>query len=150
MPGKKISELDPATLPLAGTEEAEIIQGGANVRVPVSELGGSGGGGGPAPVLPVTGTTYDVLAADVGSYLRFTDAGAKTVTVQDDATEALPDNGEWHIRNAGAGDLTLVEDAGVTINPPAGGTLVLEEGMTITLKRVAADEFDLIGQTVPL
>lgn len=96
----------------------------------------------------IAGTTYDLLAADAGKYLRATNAGTKTFTVRDNADEDQPSSGEWHIRNAGAGDLTLVEDTAVTINVPAGGTLVLSQGMTATLKRVAVDEYDLIGQTV--
>jgi hypothetical protein len=99
-------------------------------------------------VKEISGTTYNLLAADAGKYLRATNAGTKTFTVQDDADEAQPAHGEWHIRNAGAGDLTLVEDTAVTINVPFGGTLVLSQGMSATLKRVATDEYDLLGQTV--
>lgn len=100
-------------------------------------------------VKAITGTTANLLAADAGKYLRFTNAGAKTLTVQDNADEAQPAHGEWHIRNAGTADLTIVEDTAVTINPPFGGTLVLSQGMSATLKRVATDEYDLLGQTVP-
>lgn len=110
----------------------------------------SGGGGLQLPVVTVDADDYTVLAADNNKYIRLTDATAKTITVQDDATEALPDDGEWHFRNAGAGDATFDPDVGVVINVPAGGTLVFEEGMTVTLKRVAGNEFDLFGQTVPV
>lgn len=99
-------------------------------------------------VKEISGTTYDLLAADAGKYLRATNAGTKTFTVRDNTDEAQPAHGEWHIRNAGAGDLTLVEDTAVTINVPFGGTLVLSQGMSATLKRVAVDEYDLLGQTV--
>lgn len=105
--------------------------------------------GAPAPVITVAAADTDLAATQASKYIRFTNAAAKTYTVLDDATEPLPDDGEWHLRNAGAGDLTIIEDGGVTINVPAGGTHVLEEGMTVTLKRVAEDEFDLLGQTVP-
>lgn len=112
-------------------------------------LAGSGGSGGAAaPVSTISGTSHDMVAADAGTYMRFTNSSAKTLTVQDDSTEALAANSEYHGRNAGAGDLTIVEDTSVTINPPAGGTLVIPEGGTFTLKRVAADEFDLFGVTV--
>lgn len=104
----------------------------------------------PAVVSTVAGAANNLLAADASKYLRFTHAAAaKTLTVQPNATEALPDNGEWHIRNAAAETLTLVAGSGVTINPPSGGTLVLDPQMTVTLKRVAVDTFDLLGQTVP-
>jgi hypothetical protein len=89
---------------------------------------------------------YTVLAADNNKYIRLTAAGTKTVFIQDNATEALPANGEWHFRNVGAGDTTF-DDTDVTINIPVGGSLVVEQGGTVTLKRVAVDEFDLIGVT---
>lgn len=101
------------------------------------------------PVVTTDADDYTVLAADNGKYIRLTDATSKTITVQDEADQALPANGEWHFRNVGAGDATFVEDTAVTINPPYGGTLVMPQHATATLKRVTADEFDLIGVTVP-
>ncbi len=98
-------------------------------------------------VLPITGATHDLDAADAGKYHRFTSASAKTLNIRTDATHALPANGEWELRNAGTLDLTIVPAGGVTVNVPAGGTLVLEPGMSAVLKRAAADVFDLIGHT---
>lgn len=42
MANKKITELTSATLPLAGTEEIAIVQGGETKKVAVSEVGGGG------------------------------------------------------------------------------------------------------------
>jgi hypothetical protein len=91
---------------------------------------------------------YTVLSAHDTRYIRLTGAGAKNIVVELNSTEALPDNGEWHFRNVGAGDATFVPAGGVTINPPAGGSLVIPQDGTATLKRVAVDEFDLMGLTV--
>lgn len=102
-----------------------------------------------APVVAVAGASTNLLASQVGQYLRFTASGAKTFTIRPNSVEALPANGEWSIRVAATGDLTLIAGSGVTINPPAGGTLVMSPGMSAMLKRVAADELDLVGQTVP-
>lgn len=104
--------------------------------------------GGGSSTVQTEAADYTIDPGDVGNYIRLTNASTKSVTVDPEATTALPANGEWNFRNVGAGNATLIEGTGVTINPPAGGTLVLETGMTVTLKRVAADEFDLIGQTV--
>ena len=102
------------------------------------------------PVQTESGSNRDFAATDVGIYWRFDNASPKTATFQDDATEPLPDNVEFHIRCVDA-DLTLTPDTtDVTLNPPFGGTLVLSDGMTVTVKRVAVDEFDVIGQTVPV
>ena len=54
MANKKITQLDPADLPLTGTEEAEIVQDGVNKRVAISNFGGGSGG-----VQSVTGDTVD-------------------------------------------------------------------------------------------
>lgn len=94
-------------------------------------------------------TTRSLTMSDAGKYLRFTNAGTKTLTVQDEADHAITQDSEFHGRNVGAGDLTIAEDTAVTVNVPAGGTLVIPQGGTFTLKRIAADEWDLIGVTVP-
>lgn len=99
----------------------------------------------PADLTTVTGTSRTLGLADRGIYLRWTDTGAKTCDV---TTATGGERGEYHFRNAAtAGNLTLVAGADVTINPPAGGTLVLEPRMTATLKRVGSNVFDLFGQT---
>lgn len=92
-------------------------------------------------------TNYDLLAADIGSYRRMTSADAKTITVRPNATHALPTGGVWNIRNAGAGDATLVAGSGVTITPNAGGTLVFSENAALSLVRTGVNTFDVIGQT---
>jgi hypothetical protein len=84
-----------------------------------------------------------LVEADAGKYLRFTNSGAKYCIV----SSSISGNFVFNLRNAGSGDLTLVE-SGVTINVPAGGSLVIAQGGTASLVRVATDEFDLIGQTV--
>jgi hypothetical protein len=109
----------------------------------------SGGGGGSCSAVSVndSGTTYDVAATHVCVYRRFTNSGTKTVNVRPNSTEALPDDGEWHFRNVGAGALTIAEGSGVTVTAPAGGSLVVPQGGTVTLKRVGLNEFDLFGVT---
>lgn len=108
------------------------------------DLGGSSGG---APVSTVSGTSHDITAAEAGGYLRFTATSAKTCTFRPESTEALPANGEWHIRNVGAGNITLTPGSGVTLNAPYSGTLVVPPAGTVTVKRAAADLFDVMGVT---
>lgn len=108
------------------------------------DLGGSSGG---APVSTISGTSHDITAAEAGSYLRFTSGSAKTCTFRPESAHALPSNGEWHVRNAGAGNLTLTPGSGVTLNAPYSGTLVVPPQGTVTVKRVAADVFDVMGVT---
>lgn len=86
---------------------------------------------------------------DAASYLRFTGTGAKTLTFRANATHALAADSEFTIANrAASGNLTLVFSSPAVGNAPASGTLVLAPGMTVTVKRVTSDVFDVIGQTV--
>lgn len=91
---------------------------------------------------------YTLAPEDAGNFIRLTNGSTKNITVDPESTTPLPENAEWHFRNVGNGDATFVEGVGVTINPPNGGTLDVPQGGTVTLKRVAEDEFDLLGQTV--
>lgn len=92
-------------------------------------------------------TARGVLPADSGKYLRFTATGAKTATFDDG--EGFTAGQEFHIANRAASDnLTLTAAGTMTLNAPAEGTLVVEPGATVTVKIVATDEADVIGQTV--
>lgn len=156
-----LTALTAAKMTIGGTDGDVIVDDAAGESVTISKWVsrrataqdiadlGAGGGGGSAAVVTEASAAADLDPANDGKYQRWTNAGAKTLTVEPEATTAQPDDGEWHIRNVGAADLTIAAGAGVTINPPAGGTLVVAEDGTVTLKRVAADEFDLMGQTVP-
>jgi hypothetical protein len=94
----------------------------------------------------ITGTSDTLTAADADRYLRCTNAGAVTVTVPPDASVAFPVGTEVHLRQAGAGQVTIAEGSGVTVN--TSETLALrKQHATITLLKVAADEWDLMGET---
>lgn len=98
------------------------------------------------PSVETDADDFTILSANVGTYTRLTNASAKQIIIQDELIEPLPEDGEWHIRNVGAGDATIVPDLYTVVNLPFGGTYVVPEGGTITLKRVANNEFDLFGQ----
>ena len=57
MPGEKISQLPPATLPMAGSEWMECVQNGDSCKVPVSALPGGGGGSSNANALLISNGT---------------------------------------------------------------------------------------------
>lgn len=106
---------------------------------------GGGGGGGPAPLITEATSNRDVTPADAGSYIRFTGTGAKTCEF--DVAEGFAAPEEYHVANRGAsGNLTLTT-TGVTLNPPKGGTLVLEPGDTVTVKFVSSSVADVLGST---
>jgi len=95
-----------------------------------------------------TSTSRTLGLSDAWRYLRPTNSGAITLTVPTNADVAFEASTEITIRAAGSGNVTLAGGPGVTINPPANGTLVLSPGMTVVLKRVGSSLWDLIGQTV--
>lgn len=99
-------------------------------------------------VLTKAGTAQTAALADAGQYVRFTNAAASTYTIAPQASVAWLDGTEITIRRAAAANLTIVAGSGVTLNAPSGGTLVLTNNMTVTLKRVASNVWDIIGQTV--
>lgn len=97
-------------------------------------------------------TTYNLADLINGTYNYFSNASAVTLTVQLNATAAIPANAEYEIEARGAGGLTIVAgtDGVDTVNiiPPKGGSLVLAQGDFVKIKRTNLDEFKLIGTTV--
>ena len=139
-----------------GTSKQDTLVSGTNIKtVNGSTLLGAGdlvvsGGASFAAVVTESTTARTLATTDAGAYIRHTNASASTVTVAPQASQTWLANTEIHIRRAGAGNLTLTPGAGVTLNAPSGGTLVMTNAMSVTLKRVASDVWDVIGQTVPV
>ena len=83
-----------------------------------------------------------------GTYNYFSNASAVTLTVQPESpTVVIPENAAYEIERRGAGDLTIFAGSGVTILPPKGGSLILEDGDFVVLKRTGVDEYKLVGST---
>lgn len=102
-------------------------------------------------IVDLSGTSHNLEYSDEDNAFtihRFTNAAEKTYTVRPNADHPVPTGAAFNLRNVGAGLLTIVADSGVTINPPAGGTLTVAQGGSVTLMCVAEDEYDLIGQAV--
>lgn len=129
-----LSQLDsnglPRTAEYSGTAWG-LVESGAASEVPVEEI---------------TTSNYDVDSSRNGAYLRMTATGGTTVTIRTQAIHPLPDNGVWHIRNAGDDDMTVVPE-GVILNAPAGGSYTVPPSGIISIKRVAVNVFDLLGVT---
>lgn len=102
----------------------------------------------PAPVITDATTARTAALAEAGSYIRWTNTAAKAYTVPPQATVAWVADTELHGRNCAAGNLTLTPGAGVTLNAPYLGTLVVPPGGAYTLKRGAADVWDVLALTV--
>ncbi|WP_313105077.1 hypothetical protein [Stutzerimonas nitrititolerans] len=96
--------------------------------------------------LVTTATSRTLALTDAWNYLRPNTTGAITLTVPTNAAVAFDIGTEITIR--ALGNVTLAAASGVTLNAPSGGTLSMTASMTVTLKKVAANEWDVIGQTV--
>lgn len=134
----------PARLPLGSAMQVPRVNAsgtGIEYHTPAS-------GSAFAPVIIESTTARTLALADAGAYLRHTNASASTITVPPQSSVAWAANTEVHVRRAAVGNLTLTPGSGVTLNAPSGGTLVMTNNMSVTLKRVAADTWDVIGQTV--
>ncbi|MBK3870975.1 pyocin knob domain-containing protein [Stutzerimonas frequens] len=96
--------------------------------------------------LVTTATTRTLALTDAWNYVRPGTTSAITLTVPTNAAVAFEVGTEITIR--ASGNITLAAATGVTLNAPSGGTLSMTARMTVTLKKVGADVWDVIGQTV--
>lgn len=128
------------------------VPGGVNV-IPINAVDGlltALKNSASAPVVSDGSASRTASLADIGQYVRFTSATSQTYTVANDTSVTWPTSCEIHGRNAGTGELIIAAASGVTINLPYLGTLRIPTGGTFTLKHVAANQWDLFGQTVPV
>lgn len=103
----------------------------------------SGGGGGSSAYTIVTEAS--AFTADPGTHdglTRYTRAGGD---ITFDSAQPYTTGMMFNIRATGA--VELIED-GVTLTPPAGGTLELTAGMAVQVVMTSATTGDVIGQTV--
>lgn len=130
----------------------DTLVSGTNIKtVNGSSLLGSGNvavAATPAPVITDATTARTAALAEAGSYIRWTNTAAKAYTVPPQATVVWAADTELHGRNCAAGNLTLTPGAGVTLNAPYLGTLVVPPGGAYTLKRGTADVWDVLALTV--
>ena len=96
--------------------------------------------------LITTATSRTLAMADAWNYVRPGTTGSITLTVPTNASVAFEIGTEITVR--ALGNVTLAAASGVTLNAPSGGTLSMTARMTVTLKKVATNEWDVIGQTV--
>ena len=84
--------------------------------------------------------------ADINAHLVFSSAAAVTVTVPSNAVVAFPIGATVDIEQAGAGQVSLTGEAGVTLNRPAGrAAATAGQYAVLRLRKVAADTWTLFG-----
>lgn len=151
--GKLQKQISDAVTAIGGKQDT-LVSGtnlktvNGNSLLGAGDLTISGSGALFAPVITESTTARTLALTDAGVYLRHTNASASTLTVPPQSSVSWAEGTEVHVRRASSGTLTLTPGSGVTLNAPSGGTLVMGNNMSVTLKRVAADVWDVIGQTV--
>lgn len=94
----------------------------------------------------VAGTTYTLLATDLGRSVRTSSSSAVTITVPPQSDVAWPTGALIHIRQLGAGQVTVQGGSGVTITPSIGRAAATSgQPSAATLERTAEDEWFLYG-----
>lgn len=148
--GKLQKQINDLVAAVAGKQDT-LVSGTTLKTVNGSSLLGSGNvavAPAPAPVITDATTARTAALAEAGGYVRWTNTAAKAYTVPPQATVAWAADTELHGRNCATGNLTLTPGAGVTLNAPYLGTLVVPPGGAYTLKRGAADVWDVLALTV--
>ncbi len=92
--------------------------------------------------------SYTLILGDAGRVVRITSASAHNLTVPANATVAFPIGTIIEIRQAGAGQTTIVPATGVTINSEGGMRRIATQFRSVTLLKVASDTWDLDGSLV--
>jgi len=90
-------------------------------------------------------TTRTFALTDNGMYIRFTSASDVTATIPLNSAVAFPIGTIIECINAGDSDLTITKTAGVTLNSADSNTKLTTQFKAVTLKKVAADVWDVIG-----
>ncbi len=97
------------------------------------------------PIVTNSGTSITLALTDADSYVRLTGGTAVTVTVPPNSSVAFNIGTEIDVIWAGVGQPTFAEGAGVTINSKDSNLAISAQYGAATLKKVATNEWDLIG-----
>lgn len=92
-----------------------------------------------------TGTTYTFVLGDAGNSCTFANASAVTVTVPPNSSVAFPVGTQIDIAATGAGQVTLAQGSGVTINSEDSKKKLTKQYSGGTLVKTATDTWLLMG-----
>lgn len=159
-PNTKTSDEAPAGA-LATTDLIRIVQGlgtddvpYANFKLAMGDLadyiaalvGGAAVDPTKVPIHDTVTGAYTYVPDDAGKVVRHTGSGASNVTVAPNSLQSFAATQVVTLRQVGAGQLTLVAGAGVTLNIPTGNLLKTRvQGSVVMLHYVGSDVWDVTG-----
>lgn len=100
---------------------------------------------GPKPIKVIAVANYTLQPGDEDFYLRFTNAGAINFTIPKNLLLPIPIGTEIDFEQAGAGAVTLVAGAGVTINSRGSDLTLAGQYSPAAAKKVSADAWMATG-----
>lgn len=109
------------------------------------EVPGTASSTGGMPIVTESTTARTFGLSDAGRYVRCTNGSAITLTVPPNSSVAFATGAEVVVIQAGAGTVTFAAGAGVTINSKGADLSLSDQFSAATLKKVATDTWDLIG-----
>lgn len=141
---------DVAALAAAATAQSAANAAQASADAHAARHKGDGADPIVAAVITEAGATRTIALADLDDVVRYTAAGGCALTVPLNATLAISVGALTAIVATGAIGVTVTPETGaVIVNAPRGGTLVVPQNGRAVLQKVATNEWDLWGTTVP-
>lgn len=98
-----------------------------------------------APINSVTGATYTLALSDAGKLIKASRSSAQTITIPANASVAFETGTEIEIVQYGSGAVTIAGASGVTIRSVDNSKTTAGIYNTITLKKMATNEWLLAG-----
>jgi hypothetical protein len=95
-----------------------------------------------------TGTTYTLAVTDAGKLVTLSNAAGITLTVPAETTAAFATGQRIDISQLGAGQVTVAEAAGVTVNSKDANKKLAAQYSAATLVYQGSDNWLLIGDLV--
>jgi len=97
------------------------------------------------PIIDESGTSKTLALSDNGGYIVTSNGSAVTITVPPNSSVAFPTGAEIVVFQSGAGQVTFAAGAGVTIRSKDSNLKISAQYAAATLKKVATDEWHLLG-----
>ena len=131
-----IDDLTDVTITSATTNDVVYFNGSAWVNKYVQAI--------PTTTNAQTGTTYTPVLSDAGKIIEISNSSAITLTIPTNASVAFPVGTQITILQTGAGQITVADPSGGTLNATPGKKLRTQWSSATLLKR-ATDTWVLIG-----
>ena len=102
----------------------------------------------PEKVKTVESQSYEIAAADDGSFIRYAGSSNSTFTIREQRNVVYADNTTISIEQSGTGQVTIVGEAVAVTVTSSSSLTTSKQGSVITLKRVSSDNWVVYGDTV--